>query len=497
MTTALFERRFLAEAARTPVNLMVLILVPVVFVVVAARPLADAAELLGGPGGPAVQTATAGWAAGFIAAIAMYFQVRAARAADRRLVLAGLAPSRLVAARMATGLALALIATAAALLALTVRTGIGDEPGRVLAGTLMYAVIYLAIGALIGTLVASPVNGTVLVLFVWILDVFFGPVLGAADRPVTRVLPTHFVTLWMVDLPSRHSGRIGDLGWALAWAAAAMAISRTVITATSRTARPGHRTRPGSAAGQLSAGVRMGLREAARNPVLWALLIAVPVVFVLLAVATTPNESTTLTVREGGRTLSQQAWLPDIHGGTMAPIAIASLATLAGLFTVLDARSGDRRLALAGFRPLALLASRLAVIALGALLATAASLAVTATVFDARQWDLYIAASILIALTYALVGVLLGPLFGRVGGVLIAFLLPFIDVGIEQSPMLRSAPPGWAHALPGYGSGRVLIDAALTPTFDETGPLLIALAWLAALTTAAAVMFRRTATTPR
>ncbi|WNZ09667.1 hypothetical protein [Streptomyces sp. 11x1] len=119
MTTALFERRFLAEAARTPVNLLVLILVPVAFVVVAARPLADAAELLGGSGGPAVQTATAGWAAGFIAAIAMYFQMRAARAADRRLVLAGLAPSRLVAARMATGLALALIATAAALLALT------------------------------------------------------------------------------------------------------------------------------------------------------------------------------------------------------------------------------------------------------------------------------------------------------------------------------------------------------------------------------------------
>lgn len=221
----------------------------------AAHPLADAAELLGGPGGPAAQTATAGWAAGFIAAIAMYFQIRGARAADRRLVLAGLAPSLLVAARMATGLALALITTVAALPALpalTARTGTGDDPGRVLAGTLMYAVIYLAIGALIGTLVTSSVNGTVLVLFVWILDVFFGPVLGAADRPVPRALPTHFVTLWMVDLPSRHSGRIGDLGWAHTWAAAAMVISWTVITTASRTARPRHRTRPGPAADQLS-----------------------------------------------------------------------------------------------------------------------------------------------------------------------------------------------------------------------------------------------------
>ncbi|WP_030843843.1 ABC transporter permease [Streptomyces sp. NRRL F-4474] len=497
MTALPFTRRFLVESARTPVNLLVLVVVPVVFVVVAARPLADAAELLGGTGGPAVQTATAGWAAGFIAATAMYFQVRAARAADRRLILAGLAPHRMVAARMATGLALALLATAAALLALQLRTGLGDDPGRVLAGTLMYAVIYLAIGALIGASVTSPVNGTVLVLFVWILDVFFGPVLGAADRAVTRVLPTHFVTLWMVELPSGHGGRAGDLGWALAWTSAAVAVSWTVITATSRTARARRRPRPGSVTAQVVAGVRAAVREAGRNRVLWVLFIAVPAVFVLLAVATTPDEFTSLTVREDGRTTIQQAWLPDIHGGTMAPIATASLATLAGLFTILNTRAGDQRLAVAGFRPVSLLASRLTVVVLGALLATAASLAVTATVFDARQWGLYIAANVMIALTYGLIGVLLCPLFGRVGGVLVAFLLPFIDLGIEQSPMLHPDPPPWAHALPGYGSTRLLIDAAVTPGFDETGPLLIALAWLVGLTLAATARFHRVTTPVR
>jgi hypothetical protein len=118
-------------------------------------------------------------------------------------------------------------------------------------------------------------------------------------------------------------------------------------------------------------------------------------------------------------------------------------------------------------------------------------------VFDARQWGLYIAANTLIALTYALIGVLIGPLFGRVGGVLIAFLVPFLDIGIEQSPMLHPQPPAWAHALPGYGPGRVLIDAALTPTFDEADALLLGIAWLAALTTAAALLFRRAATAPR
>ncbi|MFF4139148.1 hypothetical protein ACFY1B_48975 [Streptomyces mirabilis] len=41
--------------------------------------------------------------------------------------------------------------------------------------------------------------------------------------------------------------------------------------------------------------------------VLWTLLLAVPVLFILLTVATTPEESTSLTAREGGRTLVQRA----------------------------------------------------------------------------------------------------------------------------------------------------------------------------------------------
>jgi len=187
-TDTLFVRRFLTDYARNPVNLLFLVLVPVVFVVVAAGSMADAAKLLGGPGGPAVETATAGWAAGFLAGIAMYFQTAGSHDADRRLTQAGLAPGRLVTARLLTGLILAATAAAAALLALAARTGI-DQPARVAAGTLMFAVIYLAIGALVGALVRNPVNGTVLILFVWILDVFFGPALGSADRLATRALP--------------------------------------------------------------------------------------------------------------------------------------------------------------------------------------------------------------------------------------------------------------------------------------------------------------------
>src|SRR6266705_5621289 len=72
-----------------------------------------------------------------------------------------------------------------------------------------------------------------------------------------------------------------------------------------------------------------------------------------------------------------------------------------------------------------------------------------------------------------------------------AFLVPFLDLGIAQDPMLHTTPPAWAHYLPGYGGFRILTDAILTHNFDQAGPLLIALAWLAGAAVAASVVFRR------
>jgi hypothetical protein len=259
MSTLVFTRRFLTGYVRNPVNLLLLVLVPVVFVVVAAGSLVHAAKLFGSSEASAVATATAGWAAGFLAGIAMYFQTAADRAADRGLVIAGLPARRLVTARLGTGFALAGLASAAALAALWARTGI-DDPARAAGGTMMFALIYLGIGAVVGALVRNPVNGTVLILFVWILDVFFGPAMStAADQVGTRVLPTHYVTLWMTDLPLRHGGRIGDLGVAAMWTVGALAVAFAVVVAKVRLA---HRRRPlatpGSVRDQLVAATRMG-----------------------------------------------------------------------------------------------------------------------------------------------------------------------------------------------------------------------------------------------
>lgn len=489
-------RPFLHEASRNRVTLSLLIIVPVVFVALVGGAITDAGKLLGGQGGPQAQTATAGWTAGFVAAVAMYFGVRSARAADRRLVIAGLPSTRLVLARLVTGAVSAVVAAAVSYVTLLVRTGSDggvDHPARVAAATVMFTLIYLALGAHIGALVANPVNGTVLILFVWLLDVVFGPVFRPADSLVSRFFPTHYLSLWMMDEPSGHGGRPGDFGWALTWTVIAMAASWVAVAATSRTA-PSRSDRPDSAFGQLVVGARMGLVDVGRNPVLWVLLLVVPGVFVALSAVTTPHRYETMIVREAGRDVAARFWFPDTHPGLMAPIAVGALAALVGLFTVSGARTADRRLVLAGFGPTSLLVSRLAVVALLAVVVTTASLAVTAVFFTPGQWVPYVAGNVLIAFTYALVGVLVGWFFGRVGGVLIAFLVPFLDLAIEQSPMLNPQVSTLGHLLPGYGASRMLYDTALSSSFDEAGALLAAAGWLVGLFVVVTFLLRRITT---
>lgn len=492
MTVVLLVRRFVDDYRRNGANLVVLALVPLVFVLVAADRLADVARLLGGAD-HGIVTVTAGWAAGFLAGIAMYFQVSAARATDRRLVLAGLPRRHLVTARVATCLVLGLVAATAALLALGLQNGL-ESPVRVITGTLMFAVIYLAVGAVLGATMPNPINGTAMLMFVWIIDVFFGPTMTSSESAFTRVLPTHFVSLWMVDQPTGHGGP-GALAWGLTWTVGAVAVAVVVVAkACSVAHRPYAVRNPGSAWIQLKTALRMGWHDWRRTPVLWVLLAVVPAVFIWLSDVSTPSGRTSVMLRENGRTFTEILDPAHIHAATMAPIAVGSLAALAGTFIALDARSADRRLALAGQRRTVILATRMGMVLLAGLLAVAASVGVLAMMFTPHQWDVYVIGLVLVSATYGLIGAVVGPLLGRVSGTFMAFLIPFLDLGIGQSPMVQGEPAAWARFVPGYGSVRVAIDGALTSGFDEVGPLLIAVAWIVALVLLAGFLFRRTVT---
>ncbi|NNC81381.1 MAG: ABC transporter permease [Acidimicrobiales bacterium] len=490
MTATLgISSRWLAEYWRRPLNVVLLVAVPVVFVTLSAGALADFADILGGAADVGeVEAATAGWAAAVLAGVAGFFHVSQSRDADRRLAAAGAGAGRVVASRLVSTLILAALASVGALIALAVRTDVAGT-GRVIGATALFALIYTGFGVLVGALVRSELNGSLIVVFAWIFDVFFGPAMGGTAT-VLRLFPLHFPTLVVTDVASGHSGALGDLGLSLLWAVAAVTAATVALVATTRPHEQATRQR-GPARRRTMVGLGAAGRQLRRMPVMWILIIGLPVAFISASIAVTPDDPTPVELVEGGQRGLSVISMADVHGAIMVPITIGFLASLAGLFVILDSAEADRRLSLTRFRPSEILGVRMTVIGAAALVATAVSIAVTAVSFDAVSWPIFIGANVLVALTYATIGVIVGPVFGRLGGLYLLLVLPFIDIGLAQNAMFDAAPPAWGAYMPAHGAVRVMMDGAFTPTFDETRALVLALAWLGGLAASAALVFRR------
>lgn len=170
---------FAREQLRAPFTLILLVAVPAFFVAASAGVLSDFGRALGGGlGGNSAVALSAGWAAAFIAGTLGFFQATSSRGADRRLVLAGAGPARVAASRIGASLALAVVAAGAGFIALLLRTGL-VHPWHAAAAVLAFALIYLAVGVLIGAVISAPLEGSLAVAFVFFLDVFSGPGMAA------------------------------------------------------------------------------------------------------------------------------------------------------------------------------------------------------------------------------------------------------------------------------------------------------------------------------
>ncbi len=514
----LVAQRALADYARRPLNLVLLVAVPVVMVFVWGGTLADFSALLGGTADRVqLEAATAGWAAAALAGLGGLFQITGSRHADGRLASASGRAAPVALGRIAACAGLAGLASVGGLVALTLRTGISD-PVRAVVGTAMVAAIYVAIGVLVGTVVRSDMNGALLVTLAWILDVFLGPAFGGGTSAIARVFPLHFPQLLLTSQATDHGGPVGDLGWSLLWAVGlgGLAVHRLlaairpaprprgltdadpeIVPARATAASTDTRLRPAPiawrplAGSPLRAAVRAGLRDYLRNRVLWALLVGVPAIFVGLAILVTVDEPGPVDLVDGARRYTEMLSERRMHAATMVPVTAAFLAGVAGLFVATGTTAGDRRLTLAGLPARHVFGARLAVTALATVVTTGAAIAVSGAWYPPRQWMVFTAASLLIAATYALVGMVLGPLTGRLGGLYLVLLLAFVDVGLGQTVMLPGGPPDWGAYLPGRGASRMLVDGAFSARFDEADGLLLGLAWLAAATAVAALVFQR------
>lgn len=166
---------FAREQLRAPLTLTLLVAVPVLFVVAAAGALSDFADALGGQlAGDAAVALGAGWAAAFVSGALGFFSAVSSHDADRRLALAGLGPARVAGSRIAAALLLALVASTAAFAALELRAPVA-HPAHAALAILAFALLYLGVGVLVGSLIRSPLDGSLVVAFVFLLDAFAGP----------------------------------------------------------------------------------------------------------------------------------------------------------------------------------------------------------------------------------------------------------------------------------------------------------------------------------
>lgn len=170
---------------------------------------------------------------------------------------------------------------------------------------------------------------------------------------------------------------------------------------------------------RVATGTRLRLVELGRQPTTLALLLLLPPVVIEvygIAMETFP------TVPSLGATPGTAGRLT----GTL--FAVAFLAGLIGLFQVISARSGDERLALAGYPAGLLLASRLVTLVAVAGLGAVVSFAVFAWQVDVASPLLAFGILGLAGLLYGLLGVIVGTLLPReLEGSLVLVFMADID----------------------------------------------------------------------
>lgn len=180
---------FLREHLRARLTLAMLVTLPALFVLVSSSVLGEFAAALGGSvAGDSASALGAGWAAAFLAGALGFFQVASSRDADRRLALAGMGAVRVVVARLSASIVLGLLVSAVAFLTLWLSAGVA-HPAHTFAAILAFALIYIGIGTLIGSVVSGALEGSLAVAFVFLIDAFSGPGMSGSGG-LAQLMPT-------------------------------------------------------------------------------------------------------------------------------------------------------------------------------------------------------------------------------------------------------------------------------------------------------------------
>lgn len=232
--------------------------------------------------------------------------------------------------------------------------------------------------------------------------------------------------------------------------------------------------------------VATGLREYARTPVLIALLLFAPAYLIGLFGYLAPETPTPIDVPSTGQLVVPLADVLTV-GGVL--VANALVGGLVGLFVVQSATDADGRLVIAGFEPASLLLARGTLVGVAAVATVTVSMAVTLLFFEPASVFMLAISGLLTALTYGMVGIIVGSQVDTLPGVWILLFVPILDVHLFQNPLATETKP-IATILPAHSTTNLATDAAF-----EAGIRLMnlgtAIAYLVVTTVIATALYYR------
>jgi ABC-2 type transport system permease protein len=203
---------------------------------------------------------------------------------------------------------------------------------------------------------------------------------------------------------------------------------------------------------------RIELVQVRRDPLLLALLVGLPAYFVGAWGVIVPDATMTTSVPAADGATTIEASMPELVVAIIAPVASALVVGITALFVVQRSHDVDRRLGIAGYRPVELLGARLATLGGMALLVTGVTVAVS-WLHLVPEHPLWLAVAVALAGgIYGSIGALLGQILDRMAGVYCLLFAPLIDVMILQSPLAEQ--PWWTAWLPGHHPSQLAASAA-------------------------------------
>ena len=165
---------------------------------------------------------------------------------------------------------------------------------------------------------------------------------------------------------------------------------------------------------------------------------------------------------------------------------------MVGVFVMHSALQGDRRLAIAGFRPGETVFARLVVLAAATALVVIVSSLATALYFTPASCRARLDRPYLRGNRGSPIGALAGVVLDKLSATYLMLFLVMTDLGIVQNPMFGDGTPdGWAVLLPGFGAAGTMVEGAFSPNFHAGGELALAAGWATVLAVIVFVVLRR------